>query len=651
LPSRRDSDDAQILPREQAPELPIEWEEKTFKRFWKWLSRFAPEPPPKYDLNQASWLKNHQDSFAPLAQVFAGGPVVVRQAEDNGGVRGRVISLPEAIDRGADAEESFEFFTARVAISAAQVKHTVLGLDPAGQSHGAQAENEREAMLQSRSAAQALADEFPGFASRYKKAIQLEIASRPEPSTLSARGALLETYRQALLAHPQQTPEWCEQNWQRASSKGADSPGVALWGGWLSLSEEQASANAEAADKAARESEEGVADGATEKEAPIKDEVHRMMVEEDAEQEAMPEHVFEKVESLDNFAGNMRHMDGADDLADHQEALDELDMRELIRGGPEVHSIYRADLDGATGVPDVHEILPSDRAKRYDEWDEGARAYRRNWVTVYPTVIQKQDVEWGMNLRREMRPAISKLTRRLEAFRTERANRNRLLDGPEIDLSAVIEDRAEVAAGQPSKGRFYADTPRIERDLATTVLLDLSLSADSWIDNRRVLDVAREAVMALGEAADKLGDQLQVLAFASNTRNLCRAWEIKGWLEPWSRGRARLGCLKPQGYTRIGPALRHATAELGKAPVRRKHLILISDGKPTDFDRYEGNYGLADVRQAVREARADGIRVHMLGIDPKAAGILPNMFGVGGWEILRHLRDLPESLVAAYGKV
>ncbi|MBT7319166.1 MAG: hypothetical protein HN844_08120, partial [Planctomycetes bacterium] len=48
--------------------------------------------------------------------------------------------------------------------------------------------------------------------------------------------------------------------------------------------------------------------------------------------------------------------------------------------------------------------------------------------------------------------------------------------------------------------------------------------------------------------------------------------------------------------------------------------------------------------------RADGIRVHMLGIDPKAAGILPNMFGVGGWEILRHIKDLPECLVAAYGK-
>jgi hypothetical protein len=40
----------------------------------------------------------------------------------------------------------------------------------------------------------------------------------------------------------------------------------------------------------------------------------------------------------------------------------------------------------------------------------------------------------------------------------------------------------------------------------------------------------------------------------------------------------------------------------------------------------------------------------MLGIDPKAAGILPNMFGVGGWEILRHIKDLPECLVAAYGK-
>ncbi|MBT4027873.1 MAG: VWA domain-containing protein [Planctomycetes bacterium] len=623
--------------REQAPELPIEWEEKTFKRLWKWLGRFRPEPPPKYDAECASWLKNHQDAFAPLAQVFAGRPVVVREAEDNGGVRGRVLSLPKAIDRGADAQESFEFFTVRVAIAAALAEAP----SPA---------NEREAMIQARAAALTLSAEYPGFSIRYEHALQLEIAARPTIDSLCARGALIEAYRLELLHHFDSTPKWSEESWNRASSKGNDSPGVALWGGWLSPSEELACANAAAADKAARESEEGVAEDATEKEAPIKDEVHRTMVDEESEQEAMPEHVFEKVESLDNFAGNMRHMDGADDLEDHQEALDELDLRELIRGGPEVHSVYRADLDGATGVPDVHEILPSDRGQKYDEWDEVARAYRRNWVTVYPTVIQEKDAEWGANLRREMRPAISKLTRRLEAFRTERANRNRLLDGPEIDLSSVIEDRAEVAAGQPSKGRFYADTPRVERDLATTVLLDLSLSADSWIDNRRVLDVAREAVMVLGEAADKLGDQLQVIAFASNTRNLCRAWEIKGWREPWALGRARLGGLKPQGYTRIGPALRHATAELAKTPARRKHLILISDGKPTDFDRYEGAYGLADVRQATREARADGIRVHMLGIDPKAAGILPNMFGVGGWEILRHIKDLPECLVAAYGK-
>ena len=78
-------------------------------------------------------------------------------------------------------------------------------------------------------------------------------------------------------------------------------------------------------------------------------------------------------------------------------------------------------------------------------------------------------------------------------------------------------------------------------------------------------------------------------------------------------------------------------------------MLLITDAKPTDFDRYEGEYGIHDVRQAVRDANANEISVHALGIDPKCAGILPVMFGVRGWRLLPHLADLPETLVATYG--
>jgi nitric oxide reductase NorD protein len=128
-------------------------------------------------------------------------------------------------------------------------------------------------------------------------------------------------------------------------------------------------------------------------------------------------------------------------------------------------------------------------------------------------------------------------------------------------------------------------------------------------------------------------------------------WEVKGWRDSWTVGRGRLGLLSPQGYTRIGPAIRHATAELLGHEARRKHMILITDAKPTDFDRYEGRHGIHDVRQAVREATVGNIGVHALGIDPKCAGILPVMFGVRGWKLLRSITDLPEALVAAYGEL
>ena len=32
----------------------------------------------------------------------------------------------------------------------------------------------------------------------------------------------------------------------------------------------------------------------------------------------------------------------------------------------------------------------------------------------------------------------------------------------------------------------------------------------------------------------------------------------------------------------------------------------MTDSKPTDFDRYEGSYGIADVRKAAQEAIIDG---------------------------------------------
>jgi nitric oxide reductase NorD protein len=245
---------------------------------------------------------------------------------------------------------------------------------------------------------------------------------------------------------------------------------------------------------------------------------------------------------------------------------------------------------------------------------------------------------------------IRDLIGRLAVHRSRLEPVDRQPDGEDIDLRAVVEEHAARRAAHGGNTRLYTRRARKRRDFATTVLLDLSLSTDSWVEGRRVLDVAREAVLVLGEVSAAFGDRIQVLAFASHTRNHCRVWEICGWKDAWELGRARLGALEPQGYTRIGPALRHATMGLAAEPADARLLLLVSDGKPTDYDRYEGRYGIADVRQALREAGRLDVVTHALAVDRIACDYLPAMFGPGGWHILPHAKRLPEALTTVYGR-
>jgi nitric oxide reductase NorD protein len=64
-------------------------------------------------------------------------------------------------------------------------------------------------------------------------------------------------------------------------------------------------------------------------------------------------------------------------------------------------------------------------------------------------------------------------------------------------------------------------------------------------------------------------------------------------------GKMKIGASQPSGYTRIGGAIRYASAQLLKhRQTANKWIILLSDGKPNDYDKYEGKYGVQDVKQA-----------------------------------------------------
>lgn len=90
----------------------------------------------------------------------------------------------------------------------------------------------------------------------------------------------------------------------------------------------------------------------------------------------------------------------------------------------------------------------------------------------------------------------------------------------------------------------------------------------------------------------------------------------------------RIAALEPERCTRVGAAIRHVTSMLMREPARHRLLLLLSDGKPNDVDRYEGRYGVEDMRQALLEAKLQGIFPFCLTVDRSAAGYLPGVFGL-----------------------
>ncbi|HEY0885734.1 MAG TPA: VWA domain-containing protein, partial [Ramlibacter sp.] len=107
----------------------------------------------------------------------------------------------------------------------------------------------------------------------------------------------------------------------------------------------------------------------------------------------------------------------------------------------------------------------------------------------------------------------------------------------------------------------------------------------------------------------------------------------------------RIAGLEPERSTRAGAALRHATAVLMRQPAEHRLLLLLSDGEPDDVDEYEGRYGVEDMRQAVTEAKLQGVRPFCLTIDRHAASYLPAVFGPHHYALLPRPELLPTVLL------
>jgi nitric oxide reductase NorD protein len=272
----------------------------------------------------------------------------------------------------------------------------------------------------------------------------------------------------------------------------------------------------------------------------------------------------------------------------------------------------------------------------YPEWDWRAGAYRDPGATVLLLPAPMGPQKWVDDTLEQRRGMLRDIRRRFELLRAHRVRVHKQLDGDEIDLHAYVEGYADFRAGRPLEQRLYQGERRTRRDMAVLLLVDVSGSTDSWVAaDKRVIDVEREALLLVCNALEGMAEPYSVLAFSGEGPQAVVIRSVKRFDQSLDNGVAqRIAGLEPEHYTRAGAAIRHASTVLMREPAVHRLLLLLSDGKPNDVDDYEGRYGVEDMRQAVTEAKLQGISPFCLTVDRQAANYLPAVFGPHHYALL-----------------
>ncbi|HEX6052838.1 MAG TPA: VWA domain-containing protein, partial [Gemmatimonadaceae bacterium] len=333
----------------------------------------------------------------------------------------------------------------------------------------------------------------------------------------------------------------------------------------------------------------------------------------------------------------------AEELAD---SLAELPEARLVMAPGNPAEVLASDDPPPRSVlqPDA---VPQPVGIAYPEWDHRIAAYLPAHAVVRELPVAPGDPRWVEGVLRRHAREVEQVRRRFERLRPQRQRLGRQLDGDDVDITAYTETHADTRAGCGSEDRVYEAVHRARRDVAVSLLVDVSGSTDSWLsDQGRIVDVEKEAVLLVCEALDALGDRYAVTAFSGEGPRGVAVYPIKRFHERYGvEMRLRIAGLDHDRYTRMGAALRHASALLCREPARHRLLIVLTDGKPNDVDLYEGRYGIEDTRQAVAEARLQGISPFCLTVDREAPSYLPRLFGAGSYTVLRRAHTLPQAMV------
>lgn len=362
-------------------------------------------------------------------------------------------------------------------------------------------------------------------------------------------------------------------------------------------------------------------------------------------------HSFEKVHTLDQYSGGLKTQDGADEMAEHENALQELQMDTMTISTESIHSLIKAGVVGGT-VDDVSgdessHSAASVRTFLYPEWDSRQRKYRKDWCRVIEQDACQAGNTFNGSLVQADKRNMNLLNDLIAGIKNERRWRNSQADGEDIDIDAAQDMMISILAQSSPNERVYRRKPQANPDWCVLILLDQSLSTESWIGDQQILDLEKKISQMMGQALQLAGVEWGLASFFSETRKAVHFhWHHRLDAECGKRTLewGSLMKLRPEGATRLGPILRHGIDILNRKKNQKKLILFISDTKPTDFDYYEGQYGANDFAKAIQEARRANIHFHVCSIQSKDHKNSNSFFHPSEYSVVSKVDDLISSL-------
>lgn len=327
-----------------------------------------------------------------------------------------------------------------------------------------------------------------------------------------------------------------------------------------------------------------------------------------------------------SYRDDNRHMWKYHELGDEEEMFDEQD-----RNAAELES------EEQQGLPPRH----------YPEWDYLSKTYRPDWVSLYESLHPQGNPAVVDGLLAKHAMLAKRLKQLLDMLKPQHYVRVRYQeDGSELDLDMAIRSVIDLKSGAQPDPRINMSHRHDGRDISVMLLLDLSQSVNDIPEGceQTILELSQEAVSLMGWAVDRLGDELAIAGFSSNTRHEVRYQHIKGYSESWNdEVKGRLGAIEAGYSTRMGAALRHSAQTLGQRKSSKKLMLVLTDGEPFDIDVSDQRHLIEDTRKAVQELDQQGIYTYCINLDKKADEYIGDIFG-NQYTVIDNVKRLPEKL-------